>query len=198
MTGNEIVRPYDWHREPVRSTGHKVRDRFYLPLFLQRTADVMAPRLGEVFRRLFRLGSFPACWRQANVTPIPKRPPSSSVANYRPISITLVLSKVLERLVSVRLGRFMERSCVLPTTQFIYGNGLGTGDALSCVFHMESGLQARIVQIDFSATFVRVNHQGILEKLCSVGIGGSVLSTLTQFYQTDHSTLWWMVVGVNS
>ena len=41
------------------------------PLFLKRTADVMAPHL-VVFRRLVRLGSFLACWRQANVTPIPK------------------------------------------------------------------------------------------------------------------------------
>ena len=51
------------------------------PLFLKRTAYVMAPRLSVVFRRLVRLGSFPACWRQANVTPIPKGPLSSSVAN---------------------------------------------------------------------------------------------------------------------
>ena len=57
-------------------------------LFLKRTADVMAPRLSVVFRRLVCLGRFPACWRQANVTPIPKGQPSSSVANYRPISIT--------------------------------------------------------------------------------------------------------------
>ena len=74
------------------------------PLFLKRTADVMAPRLSVVFRWLIRLCSFPACWRQANVTTIQKGPPSSSVANYRPISITSVLSKVFERLVSVRLG----------------------------------------------------------------------------------------------
>ena len=51
------------------------------PLFLKRTADVMAPRLSVVFRRLIRLSSFPACWRQANVTPIAKGLPSSSVAN---------------------------------------------------------------------------------------------------------------------
>ena len=73
-------------------------------IFLKRTADVMAPRLNVVFWRLVRLGSFPLCWRQANVTPIPKGPPSFSVANYRPISITTELSKVFERLVSVRLG----------------------------------------------------------------------------------------------
>ena len=85
------------------------------PLFLKRTADVMAPRLSAVFRRLVRLGSFPACWRQDNVTQIPKGPPSSSVANYRPIFITSVLNKVFER-----------AWC---------RNGLGTCDALLRVSH---------------------------------------------------------------
>ena len=53
------------------------------PLFLKKTADVMASRLSECsVWRLVRQGSFPACWRQANVIPIPKGPPSSSVANF--------------------------------------------------------------------------------------------------------------------
>ena len=42
------------------------------------------------------------------------------------------------------------------------------------------------MQIDFSATFDRVNHQGILNKLCSVGIGGSVfLSNRSQPITVD-------------
>ena len=88
------------------------------------------PRLSVVFRRLVRLGSFPPCWRQANVTPIPKSPQSSSVANFRPISITSVLSMVFDTLVSVRLGRFMECNGVLPTIKFAYWRGLGLCDAL--------------------------------------------------------------------
>ena len=43
---------------------------------------------------------------------------------------------------------------------------------------LENRQEARIVQIDFSAAFDRDNHQGILYWLCSVGIGGSVLSIL--------------------
>ena len=87
---------------------------------------------------------------------------------------------------SVRFGRFMERSGVLSTTHFAYQKGLGTCDALLCLQHtlqsaLESGQEARIVHIDFSAAFDRVNHQGILYKLCSVCIGGSVLSILTEF-----------------
>ena len=63
---------------------------------------------------------------------------------------------------------------------------MGTCDVLLCVSHtlqsaLESGQEARIVQIDFSAAFDRANHQGILYKLSTVGIGGSVLSVLTQF-----------------
>ena len=75
---------------------------------------------------------------------------------------------------------------VLPTTQFAYRKGLATCDALPCVAHtlqsaLEMGQEARIVQIDFSAIFFRVNHQRILFKLCSLEVGGSVLSVLTQF-----------------
>ena len=80
----------------------------------------------------------------------------------------------------------MERSGVLPTSLFSYWKRLGTCGALLCVSHtlqsaFESGQEARIVQIDFSTAFDRVNPLGILYKLCSVGIGGSVLSILTQF-----------------
>ena len=52
---------------------------------------------------------------------------------------------------------------MLPKTQFAYQKGLSTCDALLCVSHarqsaLESGQEARIVQIDFSAAFDRVNH----------------------------------------
>ena len=71
-----------------------------------------------------------------------------------------------------------------PTNQFACRKRLVTCDALLCVAHtlqsaLEMGQEARIVQIDFSAAVDRVNHQGILFKLCCVGVGGSVLSVPT-------------------
>ena len=90
---------------------------------------------------------------------------------------------------------------MLPTTQFDYRKGLGTCDALLCVSHtlqsaLDSGQDARIVQIDFSAAFDRVIHLGILYRLCSVGIGGSVLSILTQFLSNQSQQV--MVDGCQS
>ena len=133
------------------------------PLFLKRTAAVLAPCLTVVFQWLLRLGRFPVCRRVVNVTPIPKGPPSSSASNYRQISLTPIVSKAFEHLVSVHLGDFMECRGVLPTTQFTNRKGRGTCDALLCAAHtlqstLEMGQEARIVQIDFSATFDRVNQ----------------------------------------
>ena len=105
-------------------------------------------------------------------------------------------------MVAVRLGRFMEHRGVLPTTQFAYRKGLGTCDALLCVSHtlqsaLERGKEDRIVQIDFSAAFDRVNHQGTLYRLSSVGIGDSVLSVLTQFLSNRSQFVLAMDVAVN-
>ena len=70
----------------------------------------------------------------------------------------------------VRLGRFGEGSLVILTTQFAYRKGLRTCHALSFVSHalqsaLESGQEARIVQINFRAASDRVNHQGLLDIL---------------------------------
>ena len=52
------------------------------------------------------------------------------------------------------------------------------------------------MQIDFSAAIHKVNHRGILYKLFSVGIGGSVLSILTQFLSNRSQQV--MVDGCRS
>ena len=96
------------------------------PMFFRKTASVLAPKLICVFRRLLRCGEFPLEWRIADVTPIPKGPLSALVCNYRPISITPVLSKVFERLIALRFGRFLESSGVLSSHQYSYRKGLGT------------------------------------------------------------------------
>ena len=42
-------------------------------------------------------------------------------------------------------------------------------------------MESNIIQLDFSATFDRVSQSGLLFKLKSIGVGGSVLSICTEF-----------------
>ena len=147
-----------------------------------------------MFRLLMRKGIFPLVWRTAHITPIPKGPLSSSPSDYRPISITPVISKVFEKLIASRLSKYLESSGLVSSQQFAYRKGLGTCDALLtvndiCQKALDAGQEVRLVQIDFSAAFDRVNHAGITYKLQEVGIGGSVLKILQEYLSNRSQTV---------
>lgn len=75
---------------------------------------------------------------------------------------------------------------MLPANKFDYRTGLRYCDIILCVSHtvwsaFESIQETKIVPIFFRAAFDLIQHGGILLKLCSVGIGGTVLSVRLQF-----------------
>ena len=149
------------------------------PLFLLRELLMFCPpHLSVVFQRLIRLGSFQAYLRQANVTHILKGPRSSCCqfpTDFHNISIVL---DVYASIVGASEDLWNPVVCFQPPS-LLFWKGLGTRDALLCVSHtlqsaLESGQEVRIIQIDFSAAFNRVNHLAfsisyflwVLEVLC--------------------------------
>ena len=159
----------------------------FLPILFKKTAAVLSPKLAVIFRILIRRGSFPVCWRSANVTPIPKgSSPTINPNDYRPISITPVLSKIFERLLAKRLTRFIDVNKLLPPHQFGFRKGLSTSDALLLLTHsvqasLDAGSECRLVSLDFSSAFDRVNHDALLFKIRSHGIGGNFFNMLSDF-----------------
>ena len=100
--------------------------------------------------------------------------------------ITPVLSKVFKGLISLHLGRFLERSGDLSFHQYSYRKSLDTCDALLdivCAGQMEldRGGELALVQIDFSAAFDRVNHRGLVSKLREAGVSGMILKVFQTF-----------------
>ena len=79
------------------------------PQILRMVANIIAPKLSIIFLGLIRRGSFPECWWSTNVTVISKGAPSPDRENYRPISITPILSKVYLKLVSHKLSSFCNK-----------------------------------------------------------------------------------------
>ena len=60
------------------------------------------------------MGSFPACWRLADVVPVPMESSSSDVGDYISISITSLLSHVFEKIVAGKLSNFLKSISLLP------------------------------------------------------------------------------------
>ena len=156
-------------------------------MFLVKTVDFLAPKISVIFRKLSKRGSFSTCWRIGNITPLCKcGSGSSSPADYRPISITPVLSKIYERLLAKRLSSYAESNNMFPSLQFGFRKGLGACDALLTISgnvqkSLDSGYEVRLIGLDFSAAFDRVNHAALLFKLRQFGVGGAFLSIISEF-----------------
>ena len=85
------------------------------PLFLIKTAHFLAPKIAVIFRKLTRVSKFSLCWRRANITTTSKSATAGSCpSDYRPISITPILSKIFERLLAKRLNAFAEVNNLFP------------------------------------------------------------------------------------
>ena len=74
--------------------------------FLKVAANVFSPFLAFFIHHVFISGSFPENLKIAKVLPVFKAGSKSDVNNYRPISILLCLSKLLEKLILKRITSF--------------------------------------------------------------------------------------------
>ena len=75
----------------------------FKPIVLQTLHAELAPILQVIFQKSLDSGKLPYIWKEANVSPIFKKGDKSDPANYRPISLTCVLCKVLEHIVASNL-----------------------------------------------------------------------------------------------
>ena len=96
--------------------------------------------------------------------------PSPDEENNWPISITPILSKVHEKLVSHKLYRLCEKYDLFRAALFALRKGLGCTDALITISHLlqknlDAGMESYIFQLDFSADFDWVSHSGLLFQL---------------------------------
>jgi hypothetical protein len=70
------------------------------PIVLKTLSKELSPIITKLFQKSLKSGSLPNIWKMANVAPIFKKGSRSDPANYRPISLTCILCKTLEHIVS--------------------------------------------------------------------------------------------------
>ena len=88
-----------------------------LPMVLVNVKDSIADKLTTIFNYSISKTFIPNDWKLANVTPIHKKGSKALVENYRPISLTSVVGKILESIIVKHITNHLETNRLILDTQ---------------------------------------------------------------------------------
>ena len=173
----------------------------FKPIVLQPLHKELAPILQLIFQRSLDTGKLPDIWKEANVSPIFKKGEKSDPSNYRHISLTRVLCKVLEHIVASSVAKHFTELNILYDLQH------GFREKRSCetqlimrvdelAKNMQMGNQTDLILLDFSLAFDKVAHEKLILKLHQYGIRGDTLNWIKDFLDNRKQTV--VINGINS
>jgi len=158
----------------------------YSPYLVKQLICALPGPLSLLFNSFLSVGRIPSSWRKAIITPIYKKGPSSDPANYRPVSLTSVFGKIMERVIATDMTDYLLTNSLLNTSQhgFLARRSTLTNLLESVndwTISIENKHQNRVAYIDFSRAFDSVSHAKLLHKLKSYGVDGVLLQWIGDF-----------------
>ena len=141
---------------------------------LQGCAEEITPAVTAIFQKSIDTGELPKDWRDANVAPVYKKGGRHNPENYRPISLTCILSKHLEYIICHHILNHLDKHKVLTSLNHGFRSGYSCETQLISTAHDLLGFFDQNKQVDtmirdFSKAFDTVPHQKLLHKLDKTG-----------------------------
>lgn len=144
-------------------------DGFSVSFFKEFASDLCNP-LYRILSFSLSSGKLPSCWKTAAVVPIYKKGNAADPSSYRPISLTCVACKILERIVRGQLVHFLVDNGLSDGNKFGFMTGRSaTLRLLQCSDDwsecLDAGVPTDVVVIDYAKAFDSVSHQKLFFKL---------------------------------
>ena len=149
-------------------------------------AHDLAPAVADVFNSSLQQHKVPSSWKMAHIKPLPKESLLSGCNQLRPISLTVVIMRLFDRLV-YRYELSSICNDYIGLDQFAYRKGHNSTMALiKCQHTWLKWLDGnddfvRIFSFDFSKAFHSVSHNILRSKLKQVKINPCIINWLISF-----------------
>jgi len=156
------------------------------PRLLYETRNEIAYPLKLIFDCSFKTKRLPLEWRSANISAIFKKGKKSEVGNYRPVSLTCIVSKVMESIVRDSIMEHFVKNNLFTCKQFGFIKGRSTVLQLLKVLDnwtksLEMGGHIDVIYTDLEKAFDKVPHRRLISKLNSYGINSDVIAWIEAF-----------------
>ena len=162
------------------------------PYLLNKCAINLTYPLFLIFRKSLSTASLPLAWKRSLIIPIFKKGTRQDPLNYRPISLTSVSCKMFEKLIVNQLNVYLDNNSLICNQQFGFRKNRSVEDQLLLTYNditswLDSGYFCDLILFGFMKAFDVVNHQILLTKLSSIGIGHPLLGWIADFL-TNRTT----------
>ncbi len=161
--------------------------------------------LHSICQQIWKTQQWPQDWKRSVFIPIPKKGNTKECSNYRTIALISHASKVMLKILQVRLQQYVNHE--LPDVQAGFRKGRGTRDQIAnirWIIEKAREFQKNIYFcfIDYAKAFDCVDHNKLWKILREMGIPDHLTCLLRNLYagqeatvRTGHGTIDWFQIG---
>ena len=155
---------------------------FFIKLSISFTARIFA----EIINASLKTGIFPSRWKKARIKPIPKISEPILATDFRPISLLIAFSKIIEKIAAKQMKTYLIQNNLLDKFQSAYREQHSTTTALieitdNIYKSLDNSEITILVLLDYSKAFDCANHKLILAKLKSFGFNNTALKWVNSY-----------------
>ena len=156
------------------------------PRILKPLAEIISKPLTIIFRESVKRHELPLNWKIAWITVIYKQGNRALAGNYRPVSLTSVLCKLLEKIIRDHIVQHMVSNQLFSEKQFGFIKGRSTVLQLIRALEewteaLDTGKAVDCIYADFKKAFDKVPHRRLLKKIRSYGISEDICLWIEEF-----------------
>ena len=147
-------------------------------------------KLLQLYNSTWKTGKIPDIWKKAFIVPIKKEgKQANEAANYRPISLTSCMCKLVERIINSRLMWYLENYNVLINEQAGFRRHRSTENQVTYISQeiedsFQDGKKTIVVWVDFEKAFDKVWKKGLVCKLQKSKVSHNMLNWIQNYLKT--------------